>query len=51
MLCEYGCGQEAKHYFPTVKKWCCSSHWSRCPERKKRFLNKNNPITIKEYNF
>jgi len=28
-LCEYGCGQEAK-FFINKKKWCCSSHHSKC---------------------
>ena len=23
-LCNYGCGKEAKFYFKTVNKWCCS---------------------------
>ena len=35
-LCDYGCGQEAK--FPPRKgqrKWCCESHWSRCPVKRK----------------
>jgi len=44
MICEYGCGQEAKYYFPTVKKWCCSTHTSKCPERIKKWSGKNNPM-------
>ena len=34
-ICEYGCGQEAKFYFPTVDKWCCSEHYRQCPVRRK----------------
>jgi len=36
MLCEYGCGNEA--LYPPHKgtpKWCCESHWTRCPNSKK----------------
>jgi len=44
MLCEYGCGQEAKFYFPTVNKWCCQNHVSKCPSRIKSFSGKNNPM-------
>jgi len=35
MLCEYGCGQEAKHQFKNGK-WCCSKHFSKCPKQQKR---------------
>lgn len=31
MLCEYGCNQEAKHYFKVSKRWCCSKSTSQCP--------------------
>lgn len=48
MLCEYGCEQEAKYYFPIVKKWCCSSHFAKCPERRKKSSGKNNPMYGKE---
>jgi len=34
--CDYGCGRKAKYYFPTPNKWCCESHWMKCPEGKKR---------------
>ena len=34
-LCEYGCGQEGKFYFPTVDKWCCSKHYTQCPAKRK----------------
>lgn len=33
-LCYYGCGKEAKFYFPTVDKWCCSKHWQSCSSKK-----------------
>jgi len=33
-LCEYGCGQEAKHQFKNGK-WCCSKYHSSCPQIKK----------------
>jgi hypothetical protein len=29
-ICEYGCGQEAKHQFKNGK-WCCSKNHSSCP--------------------
>lgn len=35
MLCEYGCGQEAKFFIKTPKKWCCSDKQVRCPERRR----------------
>jgi len=35
-LCDYGCGNEAKFYFSTVKKWCCSKHQNNCPELRKK---------------
>ncbi len=38
-LCDYGCGQEAKHQFKNGK-WCCSENWHSCP-----FIrNKNSEI-------
>jgi hypothetical protein len=30
MICEYGCGKEAKYQFKNGR-WCCSSHYSKCP--------------------
>lgn len=36
MLCEYDCGNEA--LYPPHKgtpRWCCESHWTRCPNNKK----------------
>ena len=29
-ICEYGCGEEAKFYLKTVKKWCCSKSCNSC---------------------
>lgn len=29
-LCDYGCGNKAKYPFKNGK-WCCSSHYTRCP--------------------
>jgi hypothetical protein len=34
MLCDYGCGQEAKYQFKNGK-WCCSKKTSSCPALKK----------------
>jgi hypothetical protein len=34
-LCDYGCGQEAKHQ-QTSGKWCCCKHYSQCPENKRK---------------
>lgn len=31
-LCYYGCGREAKHYFPTVDRWCCEANVMACPK-------------------
>ena len=35
-LCDYGCRLEAKFYFKTVKKWCCSEHVTKCPEMRRK---------------
>ena len=35
-LCDYGCGNKAKYFFDSVKKYCCSSHFSQCPIRRKQ---------------
>ncbi len=35
-LCTYGCGKEAKYYFKSVDKWCCSKSHNSCPEMKKK---------------
>ncbi len=39
VVCEYGCGREAKHQFRN-KKWCCESHHSKCPKIKRKTLHK-----------
>jgi hypothetical protein len=36
MLCEYGCGQEAKFEVGSKKHKCCSDHWNRCPAIRKK---------------
>jgi len=33
MLCEYGCGKEAKHQFKNGK-WCCESNFRKCSKVK-----------------
>ena len=33
-LCNYGCGKEAKFYFKTVNKWCCSKSKNSCTTQK-----------------
>jgi hypothetical protein len=32
ILCDYGCGQEARYQFKNGK-WCCSSHANKCFNR------------------
>jgi len=39
-VCEYGCEQEAKIYFKSTKKWCCSKSTNSCPGIKKKIKNK-----------
>lgn len=34
--CEYGCGQKAKYFLKSVKKWCCSKYATQCPELRKK---------------
>ena len=41
MLCEYGCGQEAKHQLKSGK-WVCSTHHMKCPNGKKRNVQSMN---------
>lgn len=51
MLCEYGCGQEAKHQLKNGK-WCCSKSWNSCPQSRKNksmkktkyYKNSNNEL-------
>jgi len=40
-ICDYGCGQEAKHQFKNGK-WCCSEYTSQCPAVRKKFSGENN---------
>lgn len=40
MLCEYGCGNEAKYKFGN-DKWCCSTSYNKCPINKKNNSDKN----------
>jgi len=35
-LCDYECNNEAKFYFKTVNKWCCSEHPSQCPTLRRK---------------
>lgn len=35
MLCDYGCGNEAKYQLKNGK-WCCSKHYSSCPEVRRK---------------
>jgi len=41
-LCEYGCGEEAKHQFKNGK-WCCSKSYNQCEnvKRNKIYWNKD----------
>ena len=48
MLCEYGCGQEAKYQFKNGK-WCCSTNFKKCPNCKKKFSGKNHPFFGKKH--
>lgn len=55
-LCDYGCGQEAKFYFKSVDKWCCSKHANQCPIMReknssglKECYQKNNKVTPKNF--
>ena len=40
ILCNYGCGQEAKHQLRNGK-WCCSKRHQSCPVNKKKNSNSN----------
>lgn len=49
MLCEYGCGQEAK--YPPRKgmtKWCCSEYYVQCPSMKEKMHKKIKGKTYEE---
>ncbi len=39
LICDYGCGQEAK-YQMTNGKWCCQKSFNSCPAKKTRKLEK-----------
>lgn len=43
MLCDYGCGQEAKYQFKNGK-WCCEKHWNKCLVIRKEHSGKNHPM-------
>jgi len=40
ILCDYGCGQEAKYFFKNGKK-CCSKNHGSCPNRKLSIYDRN----------
>jgi 5-methylcytosine-specific restriction endonuclease McrA len=48
MICDYGCGKEAKYQFKNGK-WCCGSHWLKCPNKKKNISGENNPFFNKKH--
>ena len=41
MLCEYGCGQEAKYQLKNGK-WCCNKSYRKCPNKNVNGIN--NPM-------
>jgi len=44
-ICEYGCGQEARHQFKNGK-WCCCKKYNSCPQMRKMVKDRlkiNNP--------
>jgi len=51
ILCDYGCGKEAKYQFKNGK-WCCSKSTNSCPKLKKlnsiRMSGRNNPMFNKK---
>ena len=40
MICDYGCGQDAKFQLKN-EKWCCSDHWSHCINMKRKCSERN----------
>jgi hypothetical protein len=42
-VCDYGCGQQALTQFKSGK-WCCSTHYSKCPTKRKNKTGKHNPF-------
>ena len=47
-ICDYGCGQEAKHQFKNGK-WCCSKSTMKCPAIREKFSGENNPFFGKHH--
>ena len=47
MICEYGCGQEAKYQFKNGK-WCCSSNHAKCNKIKELQRSKSTGRKIQE---
>jgi hypothetical protein len=43
MLCDYGCGKEAKYQFKNGK-WCCEDHYLKCPVYRNKRTGSNNPF-------
>lgn len=46
MICEYGCGQEAKYKFigrGKIEKWCCEPHYNKCSFMKSKYIGNKNP--------
>ena len=39
-LCDYGCGKEAKYYFKYSNTHCCSTHYRKCPEQRRKNTKK-----------
>jgi len=49
MLCNYGCGQEAKYQLKN-KKWCCNKNIASCPFIRKKISNSNkNKVKSKKW--
>ena len=46
MICEYGCGQQAKYQFKNGR-WCCSEKPFGCKEFHKKTINEQKPFIIK----
>jgi hypothetical protein len=38
ILCSYGCNQLAKYYFEASDKYCCDSHYKKCPIERNKCL-------------
>jgi len=48
MICEYGCGLEAKHQLKNGK-WCCSSHYMKCSFVRNKYSETNNSFYGKKH--